>query len=515
MRMRFHSVVSAGVFGALIAFPACADVTAEEVRDRIVGLYESVGYSVTIASEDMSGGVLTLSGVNVAMSLPEDSGTISMSYGTVELAEISGTVEIRFDPRLGIMADMVPPDSNDRIEAAAHADLDNLRALVSGTPEDMTIDVTGDGGGIMLDSLIVDGETIPMLVSGKFGTISQTVTLLQGADERITISGAAEVASFGLAVDVKEPDGDGFLTGAFNMADMRTEFAFDAAHLPDMANPEMFNPVAMLDAGFDVATMIEYGATDIDVNFQDGRDRFAMTSGMSGGAFGMIVSNQEFSYDIRQSGVTVNLSSSELPIPSVSLAFDELDFSVGVPLAAEEDGGPSDFHYRTALRGLTVVEAVWAMVDPGQMLPRDPATIAVDISGKVQVLVDLLAPENLDKLDDMDEPPWMPLEVSLNELTALFGGAALTGSGAATFDPDSPIKIDGVPLPVGEVNLHLKGAFGLIDTLSTMGLIPPDAGMGIKGMMGAFARPIGEDEFESKIEMTPEGAILANGQRIQ
>lgn len=514
MRMRFHSAVSASVFGALIAFPASADVTAEEVRDRILGLYESVGYTVTIASQDMSGGVLTLSGVDVAMDLPENAGTITMSYGNVVLSEVSGTVEIRFDPRLGINAEIAPP-GEERVQVAAHADLDNLVAMVSGTTEEMTVEVTGNGGGLMLDTLVVDGETIPVLATGKFGALSQTLTLMQGEDERIMMAGSASVASFGMAVDVKEPGGDGFLTGAFNIADMTTEFSFDAAHLPDMANPEMFNPVAMLEAGFEVATLFEYGAADIDVNFQDRGDRFAMTSGMSGGLFGVVISNEEFAYDIHQTDVTVNLSSSELPIPSVSLSYDEIDFSISAPLAAAEDGSPSDFHYRTALRGLTVAEAVWSMIDPGQLLPRDPATVAIDISGKVQVLVDLLAPENLDRLDDMEESPWMPLEVALNELTALFGGAELTGTGAATFDPESPIKIDGVPLPVGEINLHLKGAYGLMDKLTAMGLIPPDAGMGMRAMLGAFARPVGEDEFESRIEMTPEGALLANGQRIQ
>ncbi|MFT6694908.1 MAG: hypothetical protein ACJAXU_000398, partial [Paracoccaceae bacterium] len=144
-----------------------------------------------------------------------------------------------------------------------------------------------------------------------------------------------------------------------------------------------------------------------------------------------------------------------------------------------------------------------------------PATVAVDVSGKVTVLVDLLDAEVLDNLDDMAGPPMLPVSLDLSELLVSFGGALLEGDGAVKVDLATAKMIAGVPLPVGEVNLSLKGGFGLMDKLAALGLIPMEASMGIRGMLGIFAKPMGEDRFETKIEFTEEGGILANGQRIQ
>jgi hypothetical protein len=56
---------------------------------------------------------------------------------------------------------------------------------------------------------------------------------------------------------------------------------------------------------------------------------------------------------------------------------------------------------------------------------------------------------------------------------------------------------------------------GLIDTLSTMGLLPTDQVMGARMMLGLFTVPVGDDELTSTIEVNAEGHILANGQRLQ
>ena len=39
--------------------------------------------------------------------------------------------------------------------------------------------------------------------------------------------------------------------------------------------------------------------------------------------------------------------------------------------------------------------------------------------------------------------------------------------------------------------------------------------MGAQMMMGAFTRPVGEDMLETTVEITGDGQILANGQRLQ
>jgi hypothetical protein len=49
-----------------------------------------------------------------------------------------------------------------------------------------------------------------------------------------------------------------------------------------------------------------------------------------------------------------------------------------------------------------------------------------------------------------------------------------------------------------------------------MGLVPEDQAMAARMMLGLFARPgDGPDTLTSKIEVKGDGAILANGQRLQ
>ncbi|MFD2438949.1 hypothetical protein ACFSS8_00315 [Paracoccus kondratievae] len=69
--------------------------------------------------------------------------------------------------------------------------------------------------------------------------------------------------------------------------------------------------------------------------------------------------------------------------------------------------------------------------------------------------------------------------------------------------------------PVGELNASYEGVNGLIDKLSTIGLIPEDQAMSVRMMMAMFAKPVGDDKLETKLEFKEDGSIFANGQQIK
>ena len=76
--------------------------------------------------------------------------------------------------------------------------------------------------------------------------------------------------------------------------------------------------------------------------------------------------------------------------------------------------------------------------------------------------------------------------------------------------------MDGLPAPTGSASLKLVGAKGLMDKLISMGLMSDGDAMGARMMMGMLAVPgEGEDTLDSKLEITDDGQILANGQRIK
>jgi hypothetical protein len=73
-----------------------------------------------------------------------------------------------------------------------------------------------------------------------------------------------------------------------------------------------------------------------------------------------------------------------------------------------------------------------------------------------------------------------------------------------------------MPAPTGAANIKLVGANGLMDKLVAMGLLPEDQAMGARMMMGLFAVPgEGDDTLTSKLEVTADGQVLANGQRLK
>jgi hypothetical protein len=106
--------------------------------------------------------------------------------------------------------------------------------------------------------------------------------------------------------------------------------------------------------------------------------------------------------------------------------------------------------------------------------------------------------------------------LTVNALTLAIAGARLTGAGDFTFDNADMSTFPGMPRPEGALDLQLTGGNTLMDTLVAMGLLPEEQAMGARMMLGLFARPgSGPDSLTSRIEITPDGQLLANGQRLR
>ena len=172
---------------------------------------------------------------------------------------------------------------------------------------------------------------------------------------------------------------------------------------------------------------------------------------------------------------------------------------------------PQEFGLSMALDGVELSEAAWSVVDPAGVLPRDPATLALDISGTGRLDVDVIDSAAMEVAAQGDTPPGELRSVSLDRLQLALVGAELTGTGAFTFDNAAM-----PPAPEGKIDLKLTGANALIDKLVKMGLIPEDQAMGARMMIGMFAKPgAGEDVLTSTIEVRKDGSVLANGMQIK
>jgi hypothetical protein len=159
---------------------------------------------------------------------------------------------------------------------------------------------------------------------------------------------------------------------------------------------------------------------------------------------------------------------------------------------------------------------LWGMADPTGVLPRDPASIVIDLAGKGKILADMFNPEDLEAVEMGEIMPGELNALTIRELLVSAAGARLTGTGDFTFNNEDLASFDGLPAPAGIAKLTLTGANGLIDNLIKMGLLTDQDAMGARMMMGMFGVPgEGADTLNSEIEFTEEGQILANGQRIK
>ncbi len=218
-------------------------------------------------------------------------------------------------------------------------------------------------------------------------------------------------------------------------------------------------------------------------------------------------------YDVRSTDVALNMSTPDLPFP-VSAQMAESAFNMTLPLAAAEE--PQDMALGLTLGGFTMSDMLWNIFDPNNALPREPATIAVDLEGTVTPFVNLFDPEAVAMLEQTGGVPGELNTLTLNDLTVDAVGSKLTGSGDFTFDNSDLETFDGMPAPAGTITFNLDGGNALLDRLIEMGLLAQQDAMGARMMMSMFSVPgNGEDSLKSTIEVKKNGQILANGQRIR
>ena len=229
------------------------------------------------------------------------------------------------------------------------------------------------------------------------------------------------------------------------------------------------------------------GSERVDLEFSGGNSLADVTLGE--GRADYIASAGAFRYLVSMAG---------LGFPPFEISADSVSMNVGAPIVMSDTA--DDARVQMSFEGLTVSDGIWAMFDPQASLPRDPMTLIVDIGARMRWLVEP------PMAADAPEPPIDVENASINNITIRAAGAEVLASGAADIDVSGP-----VPTGDGAVNITVKGVIGLTEKLAGLGLMPPDMVTGARGMLGAFANPVGEDHYESEIVLSPNGMITANG----
>ncbi len=487
--------------GALCAFllgstALQADVTADDVWKGMTDYYAALGQSVTTGSTAMQGDTLVVTDAVFASTVPE--GSFSATFAEIRLKELGdGRVEVTLPGEVPIRM-LSKPESGEAVDMGLKFTQSGLSMIVSGTPEDTAYDLTAPEMAIVVDGMTVDGSDVPLKLNVKLSGNSGSYRMTTAAGRKVVSDMKVEKLDFEVAA--QDPEGKGDFSASGSLAGLTG--TSDAA-IPD--GVDMADMHAALQAGLDMSGNFAFSGGGYVMDFEDEADTMHAQSTGGAGTLHFKMSKSGMAYGGSGKDSTVSLQVSALPMP-IDVSIDETAIEIALPVSKSDSAEP--FSALVKLVDLKVSDGLWAMFDPTSQLPRDPATLIVDLAGSAKMAVDIFDPKQAETI--AGAPPGELEALDIRELQVSAVGAELTGKGAMTFDNSS-----GTPKPLGAVDMQLVGGNALIDKLVGMGLVPEDQAMGARMMMGLFAVPTGEDQLTSKIEFKEDGGVYANGQRIQ
>lgn len=495
----------------VMAGQAFADVTPQQVWDDFEAYMTGFGYSLS-ATESMVGSTLTVTDITMSFPIPEEEGAL-LEVLMPELSFVDngdGTVSIT-QPAVSDITMRGVEDGEVMGEAVLTVTNSNLNLNVAGSPGDITYTYAADSVAMELTRVFAEGEEIGRdIVSFTMGMGPITGTShIMTNDLTRSIVQDASMGAFTYDLNFQDPD------NSENVAAFNGQFSGFATSSSTLlpVDIDYEDPMGMFKDG---------GAVDMSLSHTGGQNQFTVTErgeatqgafSSGGGEFRFGLSEQELTYGLTASNQTVSVSGPEIPLP-INAQLGELVLSLNMPLSPAD--APQDASVEVVLGDFTMDDMLWNIFDPGQVLPREAATVRLDLGAKVSPAVSAL---DTDKMAEMMFTGGMPAEVSsvtLNQLVIDMVGGMITGQGAFDFDFSDFSTLPGVPRPEGELNLQVSGANGLIDNLIKMGLIGDAEAGQARMMMSMFAVPGDQpDTMNSKIEINEQGHILANGQRIQ
>jgi hypothetical protein len=491
---------------ALLAQTAVADVSAADVWDSYSAYHESTGAQV-FGTPTTDGAETTIADGALLYRFPLDVATLRIALPQMQLTENGdGTVAISYPETFDLSFEFDAPSEGSGALTLTVAQ-ENFVGTVSGTPGDMTFDQSADSLTLEVKDITVPDQEIDftMLVnSGGYATSSHVVT-----GDLITTTTEMTMAAADVAYVMN--DGTGTIisnTGQFGANESTFETAFPAG------GSDMMNLSAALAAGaFLRGTATSEGGTSETVTTTDGAtlSEQSQTTGGTESRFSIDAAGVDLFAE--GDGVEFNMLIPEVfPFP-ISGSMGAVTGGYKFPLMPSED--PQDVAIRLDFSDLVISDDLWGMFDPNGELPRDPASINIDIAGTVISGIDALNFATIEEQMSQAVPPISLESLTINEISAAAIGASALASGAFTVDSTDTTTFDGFPRPEGSAILNVTGANALIDRLIAFGALGADEASMARLGMGFIAKATGDDAFETRVDVNAEGHVIVNGQRMR
>lgn len=542
---------SAAIATCLVATPALADLTAEQVLADQLNLLTFGGHadaSTTATIPGPSG--LKVEGYVIRID-DGDEDPVEIHLGGVQLHEPGdGTVHIIYPNAFPITVRTADPDA-DLEEMTVTVLFDGMSHTVSGDPDDIRHAISFRRMEFS-DLTMVPDTDLPENLDTEF-SLTDTAAIIQLSDRSpLRRDGSLDIGSLILRMALTDPPTDGEfsdlteLDAQIELSNLRSQFGYAETTIPEYTLDLSFDHFLwkqLMSGGdldrMDIAMTAQNFALAFDVamSFEDLEDDFigALASGQGlsvqtsydsmsmdmavdapDGAFRSVSEAGQTTADLAfdRTGFKMAMESFDnsavIDIPadpfipfsnlSYQVAYNMLDFD----LPLQPGDAPQPFKLKFALSGVEMAEDIWSLFDPTGLLPRDPAEFSLDIEGTTVIETDPFEQTN-------NDVPFRNTKALLKDLRISLAGTELTATGDAE-DFSTGDEFAGN----ATLNARLTGINTLLDTLVGMGLLPEDQAMGARMMIGMVARQTeGEDTLTSTIEVNQDGSVIANGQRIR
>ncbi|SDY32289.1 hypothetical protein SAMN05444004_101137 [Jannaschia faecimaris] len=474
---------------------AWAELQAPTLWQDWQDLYNRLGGTLGSQSAEYSNGKLVLEGLNYRT---EMGGVVSRTdFGSVTMIEQpDGSVVIEVPTESVAQTSSIADGA--QIDQSITTRHQNLSIVARDEGEGRVYDIAADTITIEVDSIVTEGDQAgePYTVTMRMAGAESEYRSGLGADG----DGFAQTSRFdGLDIASNYSDSGDEFNFTYVLTGVTSDFEGTFGGIP--AGP--VKGLSDMNITYD-GTIGHSGSTLSMVGLAPGGP-LDVSGTSQGGAMALNLGEESLGYSISSTGGKFSALVPGFPVP-INISMAEVGSALTLPFG--EPGVEKPFGLQISLRDLVLDDTLWGMFDPTGQLPRDPATLVLDMDGSAVMNIDVFG--DPEAVAGMAESPGNLKTLTLNQLLLNIAGAELRGSGDLDFPTETPI-----PEPVGTIELALDGGFTLIDKIVALGFIPAQQAAFVKGMAGAITRPVGDDQLESTIEFTPGGGISANGMPLK
>ena len=503
-----------------VAGPALAQVEAADIWEDLRTGVEAWGYTVDagavdIGEDDVSVTDLTLSFTSEAPGFSDEADEeftvttdIVMTLPTLRIVEEgdAALIELPAAMPFRVTGTNDLPEDDGPSSFSGTVGQEGLRLSVSAQGEARVYSYTADAVTMTVDEIEDDSGPDTFDVTVRMEDVAGDTKTSEDAEGRRVSEQTGNVARVTISADISDTSGDD--SGTLGLAVAFSDLSGGGTViLPQDMDPD--DMAAALDAGLDVTSSFAIGPGRTEMEFDGPEGSFSYAASSEGGTFDVEFSPEVLRYGITSEGSDASIVGDNIPVPEIAYSVDSARFVFVVPPLASEE--PQDFGMEMAVRGLAMNESLWSLFDPEAVLSREPANIVIDVAGTA------VFPEGLmDMSDGTDGPEATPelTDLEVRSLEISLAGAAILGTAMFTGTADGSPIAPGLPPLEGKAELSATGINALMDGLTQLGLVPPQQGAMVRGMLGFIARPTGDDSYATEIEIGPNG-LTANGVPLQ